>query len=262
MATPVRISVFMITFNNTRTVARALASAAWADEIVVVDSFSTDDTMALARAANAKVLQHAWPGFRDQYQFAAEACSHDWVYYLDADEEIPPALAAEIRDAANRNQERPEAERAAGFIGHRRTWHLGRWIMHGAWTPRSDCEIRLYDRRRGRWLGDLHATVRVQGPTAHFRQLLNHYSYADLSDQLRKLDLYSTTAAADNLRNGKRFSLAGMFFEPPARFVRDYLLKRGFLDGVPGLVIAGFNAFQVFLRSAKQRELERAQRGD
>lgn len=254
---PVPISAFLITRDNARTLDRTLRSLAWVDEIVQVDSFSTDATVDIGRARGARVLQRAWPGFRDQYQFAAEQCTHDWVLYVDADEEITPELAAAMRAELARDAGRPEAERRRGFLAHRRTWFLGRWILHGGWGPATDREVRLYDRRHGRWLGDLHACVRVDGPTAVLPGLVNHYSYRDLADQLRKIDAYSTTAAADNQRNGKRFSLLKLVGEPPLRFLRDYVLYRGFLDGLPGLIIALNTMFYVFIKQAKLYERQR-----
>ena len=247
----------MITFNNARTVERALQSLRFADEIVVVDSFSTDGTLDIAKRYATKVIQRPWPGFRDQYQFAADACANDWVTYADADEEISPELAADMRAELERNAGRVDAEQVRGYYAHRRTWYLGRWILHGGWTPVSDYEIRLYHRGHGQWLGDLHATTRITGRTARLQGLYNHYSYTNISDQLKKIDQYSDTAAADKRRNGKRFSYLRLLFEPGLRFFRDYVLKLGFLDGLPGFVIAVNTMFYTFVKQAKLWELER-----
>lgn len=258
MAEPsVPISVFIITCNNARTLERTLRSVAWADEVVQVDSGSTDATLEIGRRHGTRLLQRAWPGFRDQYQFAAEQCRHDWVLYVDADEEITPELATAMRAALAVSG---GGEPVRGYVAHRRTWYLGRWILHGGWGPATDYEVRLYDRRHGRWLGDLHANVHVDGRTAVLSGLVNHYSYRDLADQLRKIDSYSTTAAADNLRHGKRFSLLKLVVEPPLRFLRDYLLHRGFLDGLPGFIIAVNTMFYVFTKQAKLAEHQRGWR--
>jgi glycosyltransferase involved in cell wall biosynthesis len=251
------LSAFMITFNNVRTVERAIQSLRFADEILVVDSFSTDGTLDIVKRYATKIVQRPWPGFRDQYQFAAEACTHDWVTYADADEEVTSALAGEMRAELERNAGHPAAEQVCGYDAHRRTWYLGRWILHGGWAPVSDCEIRLYNRRTGRWLGDLHATTRISGRTAHLQGMYNHYSYANISDQLRKIDQYSDTAAADKMRNGKRFSYLCFLVEPWLRFLRDYIVKLGFLDGLPGLVIAVNTMFYTYVKHAKLWELER-----
>ena len=172
----------MITYNNARTVERALRSVSWADEVVVIDSFSDDGTLDIARRYAQTVEQREWPGFRDQYQYAADLCSHDWVFFADADEEVSAALAAEMQEALSRNARRPDSERISGYHGHRRTYYLGRWIMHGGWVP--DHEIRLYRRDRGRWEGGLHANIHVDGLTADLRNFYYHYTYAGISDQL------------------------------------------------------------------------------
>lgn len=247
--TEVRVSAFLITFNNERTVERALRSVAWADEIVVVDSHSTDRTREICARCGARILEKHWPGFRDQYQFAADQCAHRWAVFIDADEEMSPDLADEMQRELAVNFARPEAVRVAGFHGHRRTFYLGRWIEHGSWVP--DHEIRLYDRELGRWEGGLHAAVKVRGPEAHLRNFYYHYTHEDFADHLRTIDRYTTNAAEDMIRSGKRFSLLQLLLKPPARFLRDYVFKRGFRDGLPGFVIAVSTAFYVFARLVK-----------
>jgi glycosyltransferase involved in cell wall biosynthesis len=250
----VPVSAYLITFNNARTLEKALESLSWVDEIVVVDSFSTDATPEIARKYANRFEQRKWPGFRDQYQYASTRCTHDWVLFLDADEEVSQELATEIQEELARNAARSAPDRVAGYNGHRRTWYLGRWILHGGWVP--DFEIRVYDRRQGAWKGDLHAKVHVDGPVRDLHGFLYHYTYADVSEQLQTIDRYSTTAAEDMLRNGKRFSFFHMLGNPAFRFVRDYVLKRGFLDGFPGLVVALNTAFYVLAKYAKLWELQ------
>ena len=250
------VSAYMITFNNARTVEKALQSLAWADEIVVVDSFSTDETPAIAKRYASHFEQRRWPGFREQYQYAADRCTHDWLIFVDADEEIAPELAAEIAEELAANSSRPEHERVRGYFGHRRTFYLGRWIEHGGWVP--DYELRLYDRTCGNWKGDLHAKIHVDGRVAHLRNIYRHYTYADIADQLNTIDRYSSTAAEDMRRNGRRFSWLHLFGNPLFRFFRDYVLKRGFLDGAPGLIVAVNTMFYVFAKHAKLWELEHA----
>lgn len=249
------VSAFMITFNNERTVETALRSLSWADELVVVDSHSTDRTPEIARRYATVFDQREWPGFRDQYQYAMDRCTHDWCVFADADEELSPALIREIPTILSRNAKAPHHQQIRGYYGHRRTWYLGRWIEHGAWVP--DFELRLVDRRVSQWRGGLHARIYTDGPVAHLKHFIYHYTYADIADQLKTINDYSTTAADDMRRESRTFSWAKLVVSPPTRFVRDYILKRGFLDGFAGLVIAVNTMCYVFNKHAKLREQEK-----
>jgi glycosyltransferase involved in cell wall biosynthesis len=246
-----KISVYMITYNNERTVEKAVKSVIWADEIVVVDSFSTDKTVEICRRFTDKVFQRKWPGFRDQYQYAADVTTHPWVMFVDADEEISPELAEEIRKELNSREEEQE-----GFFVYRQTYYLGRWIRYGGWY--SDYEIRLYRRDRGKWEGGLHARVVVDGKVKTLKHQYLHYPYRDISDQIQRADRYSGIAAEDMLQEGERFSLLRLLFHPAFRFVKEYFFKSGFRDGMPGLVIITATMFYVFMKYAKLWELTRS----
>jgi len=246
-----KLSVYMITYNNERTVRKALESVRWADEVVVVDSFSDDKTVEICRGFTDKVLQRKWPGFRDQYQHAAEQTSHPWVLFRDADEEISGELAQEIRTAVN-----ADGGGADGFMAHRRNQYLGRWIRYGGWYP--DCEIRLYRRDRGRWEGGLFAKVAVRGKVGSLTHPYLHYPYRDISEQIQRADRYSKTAAEEMFQEGQRCRMVDLLFRPFFRFVKEYLLKSGFRDGVPGLVIITTTMFYVFMKYAKLWELTHA----
>jgi len=250
-----KISVYMITFNNERTVQRALESVRWADEIVVVDSFSTDGTVDICGKFTDRVFQRAWPGHRDQYQYAADLTIHPWIMFVDADEEVPPELAKEIRTVTG--GERNDLD---GFIVHRRTFYLGRWIRYGGWYP--DYEIRLYRREKGKWEGGLHAKIAVDGKVGSLKNRYLHYTYRDISDQIQTIDKYSRIAAMDMLQEGGRFSLFRLLFHPPFRFIKEYFYKRGFLDGLPGLVIVVSTMFYVFIKHAKLWEMLKVSKED
>jgi len=243
-----KISVYMITRNNERTLEKALASVTWADEIVVVDSFSTDKTLEICRRFTDRVIQRPWPGFREQYQHAADLTTHPWVMFIDADEEISQELADEIQRVVKEGEKSFD-----GFIIYRRTYYLGRWIRHGAWYP--DYEIRLYRREKGRWEGGLHAKIVVDGNVGSLKHEILHHTYRDISDQIRTLDLYSRIEAEDMLKAGERFRLFKLLFRPPFRLLKEYLLKQGFRDGIPGLVIIVATMFYVFIKHAKLWEL-------
>lgn len=243
-----KVSVYMITYNNERTVERALASVTWADEIVVVDSFSTDRTVEICRRFSDKVIQRRWPGHQDQYQYAADLTSYSWIMFVDADEEVPRELAAEIREVL-----RTENPPYDGYIAYRRTYYLGRWIRHGGWYP--DREIRLYRREKGRWAGGLHAKVMVEGRVGVLKHEYLHYTYGDISDQIQTIDRYSKIAAEEMFTSGESFSLWKLLLHPPFRFVKEYLVKMGFRDGLPGLIIIVATMFYVFVKYAKLWEL-------
>ncbi len=250
-----KLSVYMITYNNERTIERALRSATWADEIVVVDSFSSDKTAEICRRFANKVVQREWPGHRDQYQYAVDLTTHPWVLFVDADEEVSPELAQEIRRIVDANGEGMD-----GYIGYRRTYYLGRWIRHGGWYP--DCEVRLYRRDKGRWEGGLHAKAVVDGKVGSLKNQYLHYNYRDISDQVQTIDKYSRIAAEDMLRDGEKVSFFKLCFHPPFRFIKEYLFKSGFRDGVPGFIIIMSTMFYVFIKYAKLWELTHARNED
>lgn len=245
------VSVCIITRDEEENLPACLESVAWADEVVVVDSRSTDRTREIAAAAGARVLERDFPGHIEQKNFAVGEASHDWVLCLDADERLTPELRASVERALADPGDR------AGFACARLTFHGGRPIRHGGWYP--DRKLRLFDRRRGRWGGrNPHDRVEVDGPVGRLEGDLLHHSYRSLSDHLRQIDFFTTIAAREKRARGRRFRLHDLVLRPPFKFLRMYLLKAGFLDGVPGLVVAVTGAYYVFLKYAKLRELEGA----
>ncbi|HQZ39164.1 MAG TPA: glycosyltransferase family 2 protein [Vicinamibacterales bacterium] len=243
------VTATVITFNEAAHIEAALASLAFADEIIVVDSESTDDTVARAKACSdrVKVIVRPWPGYVAQKNFAAEQARHDWIFSLDADERVSGPLADEVRAAA-------AAEGIAGYRIPRVTFHLGRWLRSTDWYP--DYQLRLYDRRRARWTGRLvHESVRADGPVEHLNGELLHYAYRDLSHHLQSMDRYSTLAARQMFEDGRRAGWWDLALHPPAAFARNYFLRGGFRDGVPGLIVSAMNARYVGLKLAKLWEL-------
>ncbi len=245
------VSVCVITKDEEENLPDCLESVKWADEIVVVDSRSTDRTREIAAAAGARVIERDFPGHVEQKNFALEQAGGDWVLCLDADERCTPALREAIRAVLAGDPP------LAGYAVRRHAFHLGRWIDHGGWYP--DRKLRLFDRRRGRWGGrNPHDRVEVEGPVGRLEGDLLHLSYRSLSDHLRQIDFFTTIAAREKRARGERPSLARLVLHPPGKFLRMYLLKGGFLDGVPGLVVASMGSWYVFLKYAKLRELEGA----
>ena len=243
------VTVTIITLNESAHIAEAIDSAAWADEILIVDSGSTDDTVAIATSKGVRVMSRNWPGYVDQKNYAASVASHDWIFSLDADERITPALAAEVRQIVHAEP----AERA--FRVPRVTFHLGRWVRTTDFYP--DHQTRLYDRRAARWQGKyVHESVVADGPVGQLKHELQHYSYRDLSDHLDRINRYSTLAAQQMYESGRRTSAVDLVTHPPAAFLRNYILRGGFADGVAGLTISLVNAYSVLLKFAKLWELQ------
>jgi glycosyltransferase involved in cell wall biosynthesis len=244
MTRKIPVSVYVLTTNNRRTIERCLKSLSWAEELVIVDSFSQDGTYEICKQYTGKLFQKKWMGHRDQYQYAADLTTQDWIMFVDADEEISPELAEEIRTELSGKGKEPD-----GFFVYRRTYYLGRWIRYGGWYP--DGEIRLYRREKGRWEGGLHAKLAVAGEIGILKNQYLHYTYRDISDQIQTIDRYSKTATKDMADRSKPFRLVHLLFSPPFRFFKDYFLKLGFLDGIPGLIIAVSTAYYAFIKHAK-----------
>ena len=243
------VSVTIITLNEAAHIAAAIDSASWADEVIVVDSGSTDETLAIARSKGARVDVRAWTGYVDQKNFAATLARHDWIFSLDADERVTPELASEVRSLLASNLVH------AGYRVPRVTYHLGRWIRTTDFYP--DFQTRFYDRRRARWHGKyVHESVQVDGEAGRLRHELLHYSYRDLRDHLDRINRYSTLAARQMLENGRRARMLDLLMHPPAAFLRNYILRKGILDGTAGLTLSMVNSYAVFLKFAKLWELQ------
>jgi glycosyltransferase involved in cell wall biosynthesis len=245
-----KLSVTVITKNEAANIERALESVAWADELIVVDAESTDDTPRLAKLFTDRVVVRAWPGYVDQKNYAASIASNDWVLSLDADECVTPPLAAALRETLS------STPSAAGYRVARVTQHLGRWIRTTDWYP--DFQLRLYDRRRATWTGRyVHEGVRVDGDVGRLPGELQHFPYRDIAEHLDTINRYTTDAARQNFEAGKRSGLMQCAIHPPAAFLRNYVLRGGFRDGTAGFIISAMNAYYAFLKSAKLWELQR-----
>jgi glycosyltransferase involved in cell wall biosynthesis len=245
-----RVTVTIITLNEAEHIADAIDSAAWADEIIVVDSGSADETVAIARSKGARVETRAWTGYVDQKTFADSLASHDWIFSLDADERIPPALASEVRSLLASEPPRK------GYRVPRVAYYLGRWVRTTDFYP--DYQTRLYDRRSARWTGlHVHESVSVDGGPGQLLNELHHYSFSDLSDHLDRINHYTTLAARQMYERGHRTGPLALVAHPSAAFLRNYFLRRGILDGTVGLVISLMNSYSVFLKFAKLWEIQR-----
>ena len=238
------LSVTIITKNEASHIEEVLRSVSWADETIVVDAESTDDTVAIARRAATRVLVRPWHGYGDQKNFAASVAHNDWILSVDADERVTPELREEIRRTLT------SEPTARGFQIPRITYHLGRWIRSTDWYP--DYQLRLYDRRHARWNDrHVHESVAVDGPVQRLRGELQHLAYRDLSHHLETIDRYTTLAALQMYEQGRRASMVDLIVHPPLAFLRNYILRAGFRDGSAGLIISLVNSYYVMLKFAK-----------
>ena len=244
-----KISVTIITLNEAEHIGPAIDSVAWADEVVVIDAGSRDDTCEIARRKGARVEIRAWAGWVDQKNHAHSRAAHDWILSLDADERVTPALAGEIRALLATEPAR------RGYRIPRVTFHLGRWIRSTDFYP--DYQTRLYDRRAARWEGEyVHESVAVDSRPGTLRHEIQHYSFDDLSDQLARINAYSSLSARQMYERGRRSGPFALMIHPAAAFFRNFVLRRGFVDGTAGLLISIMNAYAVFVKLAKLWELE------
>jgi len=245
-----KLSVTIITKNEAADIGDALDSVGWADEQIVVDSCSTDETAAIAARHGARVVSHEWPGYVAQKNYAASLATHDWILSLDADERVPPSLAREIQQAL------AGEPRHRGYQMPRVTFHLGRWIRTTDWYP--DYQLRLYDRRAAQWTGEyVHEGVSVNGRVGRLRNELQHFAYRDVAEHMETIDHYTTLAARQMFEQGRRATTIDLALQPAFAFFRNFILKRGFLDGSVGLTISRMNAHYVRLKFVKLRDLAR-----
>jgi glycosyltransferase involved in cell wall biosynthesis len=244
-----KLSVVVICFNEEAILGECLSAVQWADEIVVLDSFSTDGTLAIARSYTTQVFQSEWQGYARQKSLALTYASHPWVLSLDADEVVSPELAREIQSLLAREPD------LAGYRVPRMAFYLGRFLRH-CWYP--DLKIRLFQRGRGRWSEhEVHESVLLDGPAGRLEHPLFHYSFPSLQDHLQTVQQYTTLGAESLVRSGRSFSLARLLGSPLFMFLQHYVGKRGFLDGIPGLIASVLSAFHEFVKYAKLYELTR-----
>ncbi|AQS52187.1 LPS biosynthesis protein [Paenalcaligenes hominis] len=238
------LSVIIITKNEEAHIVACLESVQFADEIIVLDSGSTDKTCELATAHGAQVHHTTdWPGFGVQKNRALALATHEWVLSIDADERVPEALAAEIQSVLR-------APQANAYSVARLSCFAGRWIRHSGWWP--DRLVRLFKRDAGRFKDvRVHESVVVEGLVAELRGHLLHYPYDSLETLITKTNFYSTAAALSLYEKGKHIPIAGIALKAFWTFIRIYVLRRGFLDGRAGFILAGVAASGSFFRYSK-----------
>lgn len=239
------ISTVILTKNEEKTIERSLKSViALSDDVIVVDCFSEDKTVEIARQYTDKVFLNDWPGFSEQRKFGLSKTINDWILWIDADEEISPALAEEIRslDFA-----------ADGYAIPILVNYLGRWIRHCGWYP--DYKMRLFNKQKGQFNDVMvHESFSVQGKIQRLKAPIHHYSYRDISHHIEKMNNYTSLAALQMKQKGKKVSILSALGHSVSRFFKMYLLKLGCLDGKQGIIISVLGSYYVFLKYIKRWE--------
>jgi len=239
-----KISATIITLNEESNIKAACESVAWADEIVVVDSGSTDATRAVAEACGARVITNAWPGFGAQKQFAVDQTQQEWIFSLDADERVSDELRKSIASL------RDKTDLADGYQIARRTYYQGRWIRGGGWYP--DRQLRLFRKSKGHWKQrHVHESVTMDAGARVERLAgdLLHYTLPNAAHHHRMIgERYAPLAARQMFEEGRRTSVLGVASAGPAAFIRSLILKGGLRDGFAGFTIASFAAHHAFLK--------------
>jgi glycosyltransferase involved in cell wall biosynthesis len=247
------LSAVIITRNEEANIERCLKSLQFCDQIILVDSGSTDKTVEIAKIYTGEVYVRPWAGFAKQKNEAALLAKNKWILSVDADEVVPPSLQAEIKGLF----ESGKYALYGAFSMPRKTVHFGRWIRYGGWYPNR--LVRLFNRETGNWEGaELHESWVSSGAIGLLREPLEHYSFSSLEDQVARNNRYSSLGALKLQREGKRFKWLRLLTKPTSKFLETYFLKRGFLDGYPGLIISISAAYSVFLKWAKLWELQNA----
>lgn len=243
------ISAFIVCHNEERQIRRCLESIKWCDEIIIVDSGSSDRTIEICREYTDRIFQRDWPGYVEQKRFALNQCHCEWILNIDADEVVSPPLADEIKEIVRAGTE------LNGFYLSRVVYHLGRWWRKGGWYP--EYRLRFCRRSQTTWGGlDPHEKAVVAGRTGRLKGELLHYTYRDLADQISRLNRYSGTLSANMYKSGERSSILKLTISPLSRFIKFYFLKKGFLEGLPGFIVAIIEAHYTFLKYSKLHELE------
>jgi len=238
------ITAIIITHNEEERIAETIASLSCCDEVLVIDSESTDRTREIASQCGAKVIVHKWEGFARQKNFGAEQARFDWILSIDADERPSIELAKEIMDWKRRPQE------SSARSMPRRVSYFGAWINHSGWYP--DRKIRLFNRRVSKWTGDgVHESMEANGPVERFRGDLLHFPYRNWADHLQRIDRYTRLASEAAQKSGKRGNPLMLLAGPPISFLRTFFLRLGFMDGWRGALIAYAGARYVFLRELR-----------
>lgn len=239
-----RLSAVIITKNEEANIKRCLESVKFADEIIVIDSNSTDKTKEIAESFGAKVFALPWQGFGAAKREGVNMASGEWILSIDADEEVPDELSKEIQSRIG------SPNGISGFYVKRKTMFLGRWILHCGWYP--GYVLRLFKKKDGNFDNAIvHEKVETKGPLGYLKCDLLHYSSPDLEDYLAKFNLYTTLGAEEAFTAGKKAGLLDIIIKPPVSFLKHYIVKQGFRDGLEGFILSVLSSIAVLVKYAK-----------
>jgi glycosyltransferase involved in cell wall biosynthesis len=245
-----KLSVIVITRNEERNIADCLRSVSWAEDIILVDAQSTDHTVELARQFTSRIFVAPWMGYAAAKNFALEQAVHDWILWVDADERVPTELAAEIQDTISRL-----ANSCVAYEVARRAYFLGKWIRHCGWYP--GYVVRLFKKRSASFSSSkVHEHVEFVGASGRLAHDLLHYTDDNLFHYFAKFNRYTSLAGEEMIGSNRRFSVYDLLVRPPFLFVKMYLFRLGFLDGMHGLILSLVSAAHVFTKYAKLWELQ------
>ena len=244
------LSVAIITHNEEKNIRDALESVKWADEIVVVDSGSTDKTQEICREYTDKIYSFEWHGFSEQKNRAVSFTTQPWVFVLDADERVTVELKDEILNITKDKSSKD------GYYLPRKNYFARRWIKHGGWWP--DYTLRLFRREKGLFEArEVHESIKVIGSTGYLKNPIEHYTYKDIDDYLKRMQTYSTLAAKELFKKRCRGSILDIIFRPPATFFKMFFLQLGILDGIYGIILAYLYSVYTYKKYWKLRELRK-----
>lgn len=256
-----KISAFIVCFNEEREIGACLETLAFCDEVIVIDSFSTDQTVRICEEFGARVIQRPWPGYRAQKAFGLESTSHEWVLNLDADErvsiELQESILRVLRDEWQRknSDQTPTQPVPDGYEMNRVVFYLGRWWRKGGWYP--EYRVRLVRKSKVEWGGvDPHERPIVHGPIGRLEGELEHFTYRSMDEQVKRLHAHAAIAAREEFGRGRTVSLGRLVFNPIVRMIKFYIFKRGYREGMAGLIVAIMEGFYTFLKYAKVWELQ------
>jgi glycosyltransferase involved in cell wall biosynthesis len=250
----IKLSVVIIAFNEERNIGRCLASVAGiADEVLVVDSGSTDGTKAICAANGARVIEHAFEGHIEQKNYSASQATHEWVLSLDADEALSDELRQSILEWKN------STPTVNGYNMNRLTNYCGHWVRHCGWYP--DTKLRLFNRAFGAWGGtnphDKYELHDKKAPTCFLKGDILHYSYYTVDEHYKQMKYFAEIAAKASIAKGKKANSSNLIINPTAKFIRHFIVKAGFLDGKTGFTISRISAWGTYLKYYKMLEIQR-----